>query len=107
MKRRAALAVVLVVSLVSATVHSEPMRFKTPAQCTTEGGSDVALPIGRFIPEDDWQELDKKWKDKEDDNTRLTAENKVYVSEQSVLGWKSALAAAALGVAFGGWLWKD
>lgn len=105
MKRRAFAATVLVVSFLSSAVHSEPMRFLTPAQCMTEGGAEVNIEPGRYLPESDWERLEKDYKAMENDNTRLVAENKSYKGSQSVLGWKSALGALLIGAALG--YWKD
>ena len=85
----------------------EPLRFRTPAQCETEGGSSVRIEPGRFLPEPDWAKLEGDYKKLEDDNTRLIGENKVYIAEESVLGWKSTLAATLAGLALGAYIWKD
>lgn len=107
-KRVVSLAVALAITLLSVGVAAgEPLRFKTGAQCVTDGGSDVRIEPGRYIPEDDWTRIDDKRKAVENNNTRLTAENQVYKDSESVLGWKSAMFASLAGLALGAYIWKD
>lgn len=81
-----ALAAALAVTLLANGAAAEPLRIKTPARIITEGGSDVSVPPGRYIPEPEWLQLDLKVKQIEDDRTRLQAENKVF-REESGPGW--------------------
>ena len=98
----AAAALVLLLAMSTAACDSFPyLKFKTPAVCETEGGSNVRLPPGRFIPEPGWLKLDESWRDMEDDRTRLLAENKALKESDSPVGWKTATAAVVVGILLG------
>lgn len=103
-KRSLSLVVVLVVSLLATSAAAEDfpfLRFKTPAVCTTEGGSTVNIPIGRFIPEESWDQIDTEWQIMEDNTTRLEAENKHLKASESPVGWKTSLAGSIVGILIG------
>lgn len=52
-----------------------PVHVHSPARCLTEGGTDLRLPAGYYLPEAAWSKLDADLKTSEDGVTRLTAEN--------------------------------
>ena len=85
----------------------DPLRFKTPAVCTTKGGSTVEIGPGRYVPEAGWVELDDKWKTMENTITRIEAENKSLKSDDSsVVGWKTATATLIVGILAGRYAWS-
>lgn len=103
-KRSLSLAVALAVSLLALGAAADDfpyLRFKTPATCATEGGSTVKIPVGRFIPEEGWQQLDDEWRQMENNVTRLEAENKHLRDSESPIGWKTSIAASAVGILIG------
>lgn len=73
----------------------DSLRFKTPAVCTTEGGSVVNVSPGRYLPETTWLDLEADYKEKEEALTRLEAENKSLRSDAGSVGWGLGLTAAA------------
>lgn len=90
-------------------VAEDSLRFKTPATCTTEGGSTVQLEPGRYIPEDTWEDINESYKKNADAITRLEAENKYLKdnADESWVGWKTVTGAAILGLFAGRYIWGD
>lgn len=80
------------------------VRTHSPATCRTDGGSDLRLPAGYFLPEAKFSELDASLKTLQDAQTRLTAENtslRASAAEHS-WGWVWAgVAGVAAGVLVG------
>lgn len=95
-----AVAVALGLSLLSPGAAAEPLRFRTPAQCVTEGGSEVHLDPGRYLSESDWLVLDEEIIRLQDAETRLRAENSVLTRQAESSRWRLVLGIAA-GVAAG------
>ena len=91
----------VIVSLARRAHADGPLKFKTPATCTTEGGSKVDIAPGRYIPEPEWQELDKLYINLEDSVTRLEAEKKSYKESGSSVSWYQIGAALSAGIALG------
>lgn len=81
-----ALAAALAVSLLANSAAAEPLRIHTPAHIVTEGGANVPVPPGRYLPEPEWERLDLEVKGIQNENTRLKAENKVFRDEPGP-GW--------------------
>ena len=91
-KQFVSLAAALSVSILSAdAVAGDALRFETPSLCETDGGSTVELAPGRYLPEVEWIALDFKWRELEDKNTVLLAENK-YLRESPDESWWSFIA---------------
>jgi len=99
-----ACACLVIVSLAGHARADGPLRFKTPAQCTTEGGSKVDIAPGRYIPEPEWQHLDRLYTGLENDVTRLTAENNSYKESGSGVSWYQIAAALTAGFGLGYYL---
>ena len=109
-RRLLALVIALGVSLLSFDVMADAalyFKFKTPATCETQGGSTVNVPVGRFLPEPLWLKLDNEWREIQDSNTRLLAENKYMREQDASPGWKMLAGAAALGVLVGTYIIKE
>lgn len=103
-----ALALVYPPYLGAAVADDTSLRFKTPAVCTTEGGSTVSVPPGRFLPERHWVALDIEFRDMEDRVTRLEAENKsLKATESDGPGWKLPTLALLVGIAIGAYTLGD
>lgn len=91
----------------SAAADDSSLRFRTPAVCITEGGSTVSIPIGRFMPEPMYLELNDKWKDMENEVTGLQAENKSLKASEGAPGWKSISVAVVVGILLGRYALDD
>ena len=105
-----AVAIVVPLLLPVTAVAEDSLRFKTPATCTTGGGSVVDISPGRYMPEDVYLEWDARYKAHENAITRLEAENaslKSNVKTESLVGWKTAVGAAMLGVFAGRYVWGE
>lgn len=89
----------LIICALLSPLFAEPIHNLSPLTCKSEGGSDLALPIGYHLTADDWVKLDVVVKEQQDSLTLLTAENKSLRESASKLpfGWGTVL---ALGVAF-------
>lgn len=81
-----ALAAALAVILLANSAAAEPLHVRTPARLITDGGSDLRVPPGYYLPEPEWLQLDLKVKALQDDKVRLEAENKVFRDEPGP-GW--------------------
>lgn len=55
-----------------------PVRLLSAAQCRTEGGTDLQLEPGRYLPEPVWSSLDFEVRRLQTAETRLTAENNEF-----------------------------
>jgi hypothetical protein len=113
-KRIAALAAALVTlsydaaaepSPVTADPAPESLRLLSTARCTTEGGSEIELAPGRYLPEPVWLALDGEARRLQDAETRLGAENRsLRESARPRYGTAAlVLGALAAGIAVG---WK-
>lgn len=76
-------------------VEAGTVRTHSPATCRTDGGTDLRLPAGYFLPEPEFSRLDASLRTLQDDRTRLTAENASLRASASgrSLGWLYALGA--------------
>lgn len=83
--------------------ETSALRFRTPARCTTEGGSTVDLAPGRYLPEPTWTALDLEVRRLQDVETRLSAENAVLRqnAEPHRSTWILAGLALAAGIGVG------
>jgi len=101
-------AVVVLVSLTSTHAAADSLlHFKTPAVCKTNGGSTVHILPGRYIPEPEWIRIDEMFKELEDDNTRLKAENASLLEEPPWSpGWKFAIGAFLIGTGAGAYAYN-
>ena len=52
-----------------------PVHVHSGATCRTDGGVDLRLPPGYYLPEQAWDDLDRETRRLQDQETRLTAEN--------------------------------
>lgn len=103
------LAVVLVVSLLSASTTAEPLPEVTPitesVTIRADSGAELRVPPGMYVPTPAWLALDAELKRAQDAETRLAAENKSLRTSaaESGPGWGTvwivagALAAGIIG----------
>lgn len=91
----AAVLLVLVATARADEPETEIVRTHSPATCRTDGGSDLRLPAGYFLPEAKFSELDASLKTLQDAQTRLTAENTSLRASASERSWAWAWAGAA------------
>jgi hypothetical protein len=83
--RRAVAALALLAALAGGAARADepvavaedagPVHVHSPARCLTEGGTDLRLPAGYYLPEPAWAKLDADLKAAENGVTELTAEN--------------------------------
>jgi hypothetical protein len=85
--RLAGIAIACAVTLLPSHAIAEPevLHIVKGAQCTTDGGTDLRLEPGYYLPEPTWVAVDVEMKRLQDVETRLTAEN-TYMREQGP-GW--------------------
>ena len=104
-RKLAVVAAVLVFLSLRTSAAAEPLHLHSPAQCVTEGGSEVELPPGIHISEQDWEALDAEVARLQAAETRLKAENK-KAKELSAGGtsWWVISASFAAGIAGGYYL---
>ncbi len=83
-----------------------PVHIHSPSTVHTDGGSDLRLPPGYFLPESSWQQYDAETKRLQDAETRLNAENRSLKDSASVWqpGWRSIAAAFVVGTVTGAYL---
>lgn len=95
--------VVAIVVLVSTrpAIADGALRFKTPATCTTDGGSTVQVQPGRYIPEAQWTDLELRYKENEKKIVALEAETKALREYDPGPGWKIAPIAVLAGIVVG------
>jgi hypothetical protein len=72
----------------------------------TSGGSQLHLDPGYYLNEPNWKKLDDAYKAKDDEDTRLTAENAALKKDMSGWepGWYVVASALAVGLASGWYL---
>lgn len=116
MKRRAAMLVIaLIVATPTATADpvpeaapavdlTRPLKLLSGSTVTTDGGSTLRLPPGRFLTESVWERLDAEVVRLQAAETRLTAENKSFrasidAGAASGPSWWMLAGAFALGAA--------
>lgn len=98
MRARIAAAVGLVVFLTAFGAGGEPLRILSPFHVTTQGGVELDLAPGRYLPEAEWAVLDVEVKRLQEAETRLAAENtSLRASADAGPGWVTW---AAVGIAF-------
>lgn len=68
-------AVVIALLLWSAMVSAEPLRIRSSSSVVTDGGSNLRLPPGYFLDDEQWVVLDTEVRRLQDAETRLKAEN--------------------------------
>ncbi len=81
-----------------------PTHLASASAVHTDGGSDLRLPPGYFLPEPLWTKLNTETKRLQDTETRLAAENKSL--RASTAGWQPGwyVTAAAIGTGLvSGW----
>lgn len=81
-------------------------HVETPGHLVTEGGTDLRLPPGYYLPEPVWRALDTEVRRLQDQETRLTAENASLTESATGWqpGWKTLGLAVLSGVALGAYL---
>ena len=94
------------VVLLTTSAAATPTTFTTPVTCEAPNGATIDLDPGRYIPEDQWLDLDSEIKRLQDSETRLTAENK-ELQKPDPTPWKLVLGATLLGIAAGAYAFKD
>lgn len=78
------------------------LRVKSPSTLTTEKGSVVTLPPGRFVDEESWSLLEVEFSRLQAVETRLGAENKSLRASATRRGpWLYVIGALAVGFASG------
>ncbi len=96
----AALCVLLLARNAAGDCDPAPCRLKTPATITTDGGTSVRVPPGRFLSETTWLRLDAEVRRLQDAETRLTVENKSLKESAGSPGW-GLIGGIALGLVGG------
>lgn len=76
MSRKLLWTAAVLLPLLFSRAAAEPLRLRSTATCTTEGGSSVTLPPGWYFDEPDFDELDGEVRRLQESETRLRAENK-------------------------------
>lgn len=104
MKRtRFALVVGVAAVLAARDASGDPIyHLKSPSTLKTEKGSELKLPPGYFLDEQTWQDRDAEMKRLQEQETRLTAENKSL--KKSATGdypWLATGVVGAFGIAIG------
>lgn len=105
-------AVILVVLALGSRVCADPLppeetapylHLHTPSTVVTDGGAHLRLPPGYFQTEPEHDRVDAEMHRLQDQETRLTEQNRVMREETSgwTPGWKSLLAATVTGIALG------
>lgn len=79
----------------------EIYHVKSPSVLVTDKGSKLSLPPGYFLDEKAWQDRDLRMRRLEEQETRLTAENKSLKQSHGDYPWVTTGVVGAFGVAFG------
>jgi hypothetical protein len=111
-RRFLACAVVVAILSLGATTAAEPLPEVTPitesVTIRADGGAELRVPPGYYVPTPTWAALDAEMKRLGDAETRLAAENKsLRASLNEGPGWGTMLiaaTAAALGMGAGAWV---
>lgn len=88
-------------------VAAEPdpgtLHLQTPSTVVTDGGSNLRLPPGYFLPEPEYKRQDALLKSLGDDKTNLTAQNISLRASTSGWqpGWRTLAAALVTGLVAG------
>lgn len=79
------------------------LRMRDPSTLITYKGDTFTLPPGRFLDENTYSALDTEWKRLQDQETRLTAENKSFRKTMDTWqpGWITLTIATLSGIATG------
>ncbi len=79
------------------------LHLRSRAHVKTEGGSELDIEPGYYVPEASWLMLDGKYRELENDNTRKDAENKSLREKMSGWqpGWKTLAMTLVVGFAGG------
>ncbi len=85
---------------------SPPLHLNSRSRVVTEGGANLRLPRGYFVPEGKWDALDLEVKRLQDQETRLSAENEALRDSGGGPGWGTvAVVVGALALGAGGGYW--
>lgn len=97
------LLVFLALLLMSGRAAADEVKhFTSPIHVTTPSGKTLDLPPGYYLPESTWNRLDAEMRRLQDQETRLTAENKsLRHSVEDMPGWKWIAGALVIGIAVG------
>lgn len=72
----------------------------------TDGEKTRELEPGRYLSEPDWLDLDAEIVERQNEVTRLTAENASLVESETGGDWRLVAAAAVIGMALGAYTMK-
>lgn len=95
------LVIILLLALPISARADEPVRLRSAAVCRTDGGSDVTLPPGVYLPEPSWLALDLEMRRLQDAQTRLKAENISLRKDLDKSGWGLTLKWAGVALLVG------
>jgi hypothetical protein len=97
------IATAILLAVLSREAGGEPTHLQSSSTVHTDGGVDLRLPPGYFLPEPDWSKLDVEMRRLQDQETRLNAQNQALRSdlEHWQPGWVTLVGAAVLGGALG------
>jgi hypothetical protein len=95
MRCRETIAAIALVALCAREAHGEGERpnvsTRTPATCTTDGGTTFRVPPGRFTEQSRWIALDSEMRRLQGAEIVLTAENRSLresAAEPDGVGWR-------------------
>ena len=110
----AAITAALVVLLLAARAACDPVpappntplvwyHVASSGRLVTDGGTDLRLPAGYFLPEPSWSALDTELRRLQDSETRLAAEVESYKKSTDGWqpGWKTLATAFVAGAVLG------
>lgn len=84
-----------------------PLHLTTPSHVITQGGSELDLPPGYFLDDEQWSALDTELRRLQDEETRLGAENQsLRASAHSGAPWWAIGAAVVVGAVAGAYAWE-
>jgi hypothetical protein len=88
----------------SAPEFETPKHVKTPFRLISDGGTDIRLPPSYILTEPTYKYLDLRLKTLEDNETRLTAENKELKEGATKKHWIYLGTIFVAGVLVGGYM---
>lgn len=107
--RRVLAALVVIVALAwparASADGGEVLRLESPSTVVTDGGTELRLPPGYFVPDVTWQRLDAEVVRLQNTETRLEAENRTLreTPPPTRQWWIGAGIGLVAGIVLGAW----